>query len=40
MELWAGERGDWTLMMTCASGRSCIVAMGEHWQPIIDKSES
>lgn len=31
MELWSGEDGDWTLVMTYASGRSCIVAMGEHW---------
>ena len=34
MELWSGDRsGDWTLVMTYASGRSCIVAMGEHWDP-------
>jgi len=33
MEVWTSERtGDWTLVMTYASGKSCIVAMGEHWQ--------
>ncbi|SFE60796.1 hypothetical protein [Roseivivax sediminis] len=31
MELWRAEDGDWTLVMTYASGRSCIVAMGRHW---------
>ncbi|WP_085792113.1 hypothetical protein [Roseivivax jejudonensis] len=31
MELWRAEDGDWTLVMTYASGRSCIVAMGQHW---------
>ncbi|WP_068111810.1 hypothetical protein [Tropicimonas marinistellae] len=31
MELWSGASGDWTLVMTYASGQSCIVAMGEHW---------
>lgn len=33
MEVWTDPQGDWTLVMTYASGRSCIVAMGEHWQP-------
>ena len=32
MEVWTGPRGDWTLVMTYSDGRSCIVAMGEHWQ--------
>lgn len=32
MEVWTGEAGDWTLVITYASGRSCIVAMGEDWQ--------
>lgn len=32
MEVWASDAsGDWTLVMTYASGKSCIVAMGEHW---------
>ena len=34
MEVWTGPRGDWTLVMTYASGRSCIVAMGENWQQL------
>ncbi|WP_239520568.1 hypothetical protein [Pseudooceanicola aestuarii] len=32
MEVWTAEDGDWTLVVSYASGRSCIVAMGEHWQ--------
>lgn len=31
MELWSGKDGSWTLVMTYASGQSCIVAMGETW---------
>lgn len=31
VEIWADEGGDWTMVITYASGRSCIVAMGEHW---------
>ncbi len=31
MELWSSETsGDWTLVISYASGTSCIVAMGEH----------
>ena len=34
MELWSSPRGDWTLVISYASGRRCIVAMGEHWDQI------
>ncbi len=35
MELWSSpETGAWTLVVAYASGRSCIVAMGEHWETI------
>lgn len=37
MELWSGNDGDWTLVMTYASGQSCIVAMGEHWSETPEK---
>jgi hypothetical protein len=33
MEVWTDARGDWTLVVRYAHGLSCIVAMGEHWQP-------
>ena len=32
MEVWTNENGNWTLVVAYASGQSCIVAMGEHWQ--------
>jgi len=32
MEVWADDSGDWTLVMTYATGTSRIVAMGENWQ--------
>ncbi|MCA0922423.1 hypothetical protein [Pseudooceanicola nanhaiensis] len=32
VELWTDPRGDWTMVITYAEGRSCIVAMGEDWQ--------
>ncbi|WP_010139917.1 hypothetical protein [Oceanicola sp. S124] len=32
MELWTTPRGDWTMVVTYANGKSCIVAMGEAWQ--------
>ncbi|SPF78067.1 hypothetical protein [Pseudoprimorskyibacter insulae] len=31
LEVWIDGEGEWTMVMTYASGRSCIVAMGEHW---------
>lgn len=31
MEVWTDRSGDWTLVVTYASGTSCIVAMGEDW---------
>lgn len=34
MEVWLDARGDWVLVATYASGTSCIVAMGEHWQAL------
>ena len=35
MELWSRpSSGDWTLVVTYASGKSCIVAMGEGWSAV------
>lgn len=31
IEVWATERGGWTLVQSYAGGQACIVAMGEHW---------
>ncbi|WP_375691102.1 hypothetical protein [Pseudooceanicola sp. LIPI14-2-Ac024] len=35
MELWTERNGDWTLVVTYASGTSCIVAMGQDWQATV-----
>jgi hypothetical protein len=33
IEIWTARDGQsWTLVQTNASGTSCILAMGEHWQ--------
>ena len=35
VEVWSSDiTGRWTLVMSYASGRSCIVAMGEHWDQL------
>ncbi|MEP6020757.1 MAG: hypothetical protein ABJ251_19965 [Paracoccaceae bacterium] len=36
LEVWTDDRGDWAMVMRYSSGRSCIVAMGEHWHTITD----
>lgn len=32
MELWSDRGGDWALVARYATGRSCIVAVGAHWE--------
>ncbi|MCU0909737.1 MAG: hypothetical protein MUF73_20510 [Rhodobacteraceae bacterium] len=33
MEVWTEpDTGDWTMVVTYASGTSCIVAMGQGWE--------
>ncbi len=32
VEIWTDSGGDWTMVITYSTGRSCIVAMGEYWQ--------
>jgi len=34
MQVWADRAGDWTLVVTYATGTSCIVAMGENWDSV------
>ena len=34
MEVWTDDTGDWTLVITYATGTSCIVAMGENWDMV------
>ena len=33
-ELFVSESGSWTVIVSEPSGRSCVVAGGESWQPI------
>ena len=37
LEVWTDKQGDWTMVITYASGRSCIVAMGEAWMDTASK---
>lgn len=31
MEVWTDAKGRWTMVVTYATGTSCIVAMGDDW---------
>jgi len=35
-ELYVGPAGSWTLLVTTPTGRSCLVGMGEAWEPLPD----
>ena len=36
VEIWTvPSTGEWTLVQSYASGRACIVAMGENWEDTI-----
>lgn len=37
LEVWTDKQGDWTMVITYASGQSCIVAMGEAWMDTASK---
>jgi predicted methyltransferase len=32
MQIWTGRDGDWTMIVSYATGMSCIVAMGDSWE--------
>jgi hypothetical protein len=34
VEVYAGETGHWTMMVSDVSGRSCIILSGETWESI------
>ncbi|MBB3288580.1 MULTISPECIES: hypothetical protein [Rhizobium] len=34
VEIYAAESGSWTLLITDASGRSCIILSGDNWESI------
>lgn len=31
VEIWTGTNGTWTILITRASGISCVVASGDNW---------
>ncbi|MCA1366445.1 hypothetical protein [Ensifer aridi] len=35
MELYAGDNGSWTLVVTDVSGRSCVILAGKSWEQVI-----
>ena len=32
MEVFVGEKGSWTIIVTDVAGRSCIIAAGDNWE--------
>ena len=32
MEVFVGDKGSWTVIVTDVAGRSCIVAAGDNWE--------
>lgn len=34
IELFVSKKGSWTMLMTMTSGRTCLMAAGESWEPI------
>ena len=34
LEVYASERGSWTIVVTNVSGRSCVVFAGQNWEAV------
>ncbi len=34
MEILVSEKGSWSILVTTATGRTCIVAAGDNWEDI------
>jgi len=39
VEIWTGENGSWTILITRASGISCVVASGNNWMSLEDEDQ-
>lgn len=40
LEIWAvPTTGEWTLVQSYANGTSCIVAMGEGWETLVEPAD-
>lgn len=35
MELFVGDKGTWTVLVTDVSGKSCILAAGDNWESTV-----
>jgi hypothetical protein len=40
LEVLVSKNGTWTILMTMANGRSCLVASGQHWEQVATPFES
>ncbi len=39
VELYTSESGSWTLLLTQASGVTCMIAAGENWEQLAPKQD-
>jgi len=39
LEVYASERGTWTIVLTRPDGLSCLIATGEHWEDMKQEIE-
>ncbi len=37
LEILASDGGTWTILVTTPQGHTCMVAAGEHWEPVESK---
>ncbi len=35
VEVFASRQGSWTILVTFPDGRTCLIAAGEDWQPLM-----
>jgi hypothetical protein len=38
MEVFVGESGTWTIVVTDVAGNSCIIAAGDNWESVVVQS--
>jgi hypothetical protein len=39
LEVLVSPQGTWTMIVTTARGEACVLATGQHWQPLSDAQE-
>jgi hypothetical protein len=35
MEVFVGQSGSWTIIVTDVAGKSCIIAAGDNWESVV-----